>query len=74
MKGLACASLCAGLGVASASAETLCVVDRLIVSVSSTANDGGESVSSLHSGDGVQLLERRDAYARVRLASGTEGW
>lgn len=74
MKGLACAALCAGLSVASASAETLYVIDQLIVSVTSTADDSGERITSIHSGDSVQLLERREAYARVRLASGTEGW
>jgi uncharacterized protein YgiM (DUF1202 family) len=74
MKGLACAALCAGLGVASASAQTLYVVDQLIVSVSSTADDSGERITSIRSGDSVQLLEHREAYARVRLGSGTEGW
>jgi Bacterial SH3 domain len=59
---------------AAAHAETLYVIDQLIVSVSSAADDTGERVGSIHSGESVQVLERHDAYAHVRLASGTEGW
>lgn len=66
---LAGAFLCAG-----AHAETLYVIDQLIVSVSSTADDTGERIASVHSGDSVQVFERHDAYAHVRLSSGTEGW
>ena len=59
---------------AGARAETLYVIDPLIISVSSTADDTGERIASIHSGDSVQVLERHDAYAHVRLSSGTEGW
>jgi hypothetical protein len=55
-------------------AETLYVIDELIVSVSSTAGEGGERIASLHSGESVEVLDRRDAYAHVRLASGIQGW
>jgi len=68
------AVLTGGLLCAGVHAETLYVIDQLIVSVSSTADVSGERIASIHSGDSVEVLERRDAYAHVRLASGTEGW
>jgi len=77
MKQRACvipAALAGALACASVHAETLYVIDQLIVSVSSTADESGERVASLHSGDSVEVLELHDAYAHVRLASGTEGW
>jgi len=75
MKSLACvAALAAALLAAGAHAETLYVIDQLIVTVSSSADDTGERVATIHSGDGVEVLEQHDAYAHVRLASGAEGW
>lgn len=68
------AALAGALVCASVPAETRYVIDQLIVSVSSTADDAGERVASIHSGDSVEVLERRDAYAHVRLSTGTEGW
>jgi len=65
----AAAFLCPG-----AHAETLYVIDQLVVGVSTTADDTGEHIGALRSGESVQVLERHDAYARVRLPSGTEGW
>jgi hypothetical protein len=73
-------SVCALAAVAAAllcprvHAETLYVIEQLVVSVSSTADDSGEHIGALRSGESVQVLERHDAYARVRLPSGTEGW
>jgi hypothetical protein len=65
----------AGVWVAAgAQAETLYVIDELIVNVSSTADEAGERVASIHSGDSVEVLDRHDAYAHVRLASGIQGW
>jgi hypothetical protein len=75
MRSLARAAALAGaLILSSAHAEALYVIDQLIVSVSSTADETGERIASIHSGDRVQVLERRDAYAHVRLSSGTDGW
>jgi Bacterial SH3 domain len=58
----------------SARAETLYVIDQVVVGVSSAANDTGEHIGTLRSGESVQVLERHDAYVRVRLPSGTDGW
>jgi Bacterial SH3 domain len=76
MKSRACvlAALAGALVCALVRAETRYVVDRLIVSVSSTADEAGERVASVRSGDSVEVLDRHDAYAHVRLSSGTEGW
>jgi Bacterial SH3 domain len=76
MKNRACvlAGLAGALVVANARAETLYVIDELIVSVSSTADETGERIASIHSGDSVEVLDRHNAYAHVRLSSGTQGW
>jgi Bacterial SH3 domain len=76
MKSRACvlAGIAGALVVASVRAETLYVIDELIVSVSSTANETGERVASIHSGDSVEVLDRQNAYSHVRLSSGTQGW
>jgi hypothetical protein len=68
------AGLAGALVVANLRAETLYVVDQLIVSVSSTADEGGERIASLRSGDSVEVLDRHNAYSHVRLSSGTQGW
>lgn len=67
-------ALAAALAAPWARAETLYVIDELVVSVSSTAGEAGERIAAIHSGDSVELLERHNAYAHVRLASGTQGW
>jgi len=76
MKRRACvlAAFAALLFGASVRAETLYVIDELIVTVSSTAGEGGERIASLHSGDSVEVLDRHESYAYVRLASGIQGW
>ena len=75
MKRLACvgAALAGALLCAGAHGEALYVIDQLIVSVNSTPDESGERIASIHSGDSVQVLERHDAYAHVRLPAGTEG-
>lgn len=59
---------------AAAYAETLYVIEHLVVSVNSAPDGSGERVSSIRSGDRVELLERQDNQARIRLPSGAEGW
>lgn len=57
-----------------AQAETAYVIEQLVVGVSSTPDDSGERISSIKSGDRVELLERQDEQAHIRLQNGTEGW
>jgi hypothetical protein len=55
-------------------AESLYVVEQLVVSVSSAPDGSGERVATLKSGDRVELLERAGEQVHVRLANGHEGW
>ena len=55
-------------------AESLYVIEQLVVGVSSTADAGGERVATLRSGDRVEALEHAGDEVRVRLANGLEGW
>jgi Bacterial SH3 domain len=55
-------------------AETLYVIEQLVVSVSSAPDTTGERVTSIHSGDPVEVLDRQGDEVHVRLANGAEGW
>ena len=68
------AAIMASLGLASASAETLYVVDHVQVSVNSQPTLDGETVGVIRTGDTVELIGREAEGAQVRLADGTEGW
>jgi uncharacterized protein YgiM (DUF1202 family) len=63
----------AGAGPAQ-SADTRYVVDQLVIKVTAAADGSGEPVATLKSGDRIELLEEQEEHARVRLASGEEGW
>jgi hypothetical protein len=55
-------------------AETLYVIEQLVVSVTSEPDNTGERVASIHSGDHVEVLDRQGDEVHVHLANGTEGW
>jgi hypothetical protein len=55
-------------------AESLYVVEQVVVSVSANPDGSGERVASLKSGDRVELVERSGEQVHVRLADGREGW
>jgi len=55
-------------------AESLYVIEQLVVAVASAPDASGERVATLKSGERVELLERAGEQAHVRLASGREGW
>jgi SH3-like domain-containing protein len=57
-----------------AQAQTLYVIEQLVVNVNSAPDASGERVATLKSGDPVELLERSGDAAHVRLASGQDGW
>jgi Bacterial SH3 domain len=57
-----------------AQAETVYVIEQLVVGVNSAPDEGSERVASIKSGDRVELLEREDEQAHIRLQNGTEGW
>jgi hypothetical protein len=55
-------------------AETLYVIEQLVVSVTSEPDNTGERIASIHSGDHVEVLDRQRDEVHVHLANGTEGW
>lgn len=55
-------------------AETVYVVEQLYVTVTSEPDGSGERVGQIKSGDKLELLERQDDQAHVRLSTGMEGW
>lgn len=55
-------------------AETLYVVEQLVVSVNSSPDAAGERVASIKSGDAVEVLDKQGEQIHVHLANGTEGW
>ena len=59
---------------AEARAETLYVIEQLFVSVNAAPDGSGERVGQIKSGDSVELIERQDEQAHIRLPSGEEGW
>lgn len=55
-------------------AETLYVIEQLVVSVSSAPDGSGERIASVRSGDALEVLERSGDEVHVRTGSGREGW
>ncbi len=66
---------CLALAVAApAHAESLYVIEQLVVTVNSDPDASGTRIASVKSGDQVELLERSGDQIHVRLASGKDGW
>jgi len=61
-------------GAAAARAETLYVIEQLVVTVNSAPGADGERIASVKSGDRVEVLERIGEEIHVRLANGKDGW
>ncbi len=55
-------------------AETVYVVEQLVVSVSSAPDGESERVAQVKSADKLELIERQGDAAHVRLPNGKEGW
>jgi SH3 domain protein len=55
-------------------AESVYVIEQLVVSVSSSPEADAERVAQVKSGDKLELLEREGEEAHVRLPNGKEGW
>ena len=55
-------------------AETLFVIDQLVVNVTSAPGGEGDRVTTLKSGDRVEVLERQGDDTQVQLANGNQGW
>ena len=57
-----------------ASAETAYVTDVLQLALHEQEGSGGSLLRNLVSGTQLEVLERRNYYAKVRTADGVEGW
>jgi hypothetical protein len=57
-----------------ARAETLYVVEQLVVNVNSAPDASGERIATVKSGEGVEALERVRDQVHVQLAGGKDGW
>lgn len=68
------AAMVVAFGAPAVHAETLYVIEQLYVTVNSAPDGSGDRVGQIKSADEVELLERDGEQARVRLASGEEGW
>ena len=55
-------------------AETLYVIETVVVNVNSAPDATGERVGTIKSGDSVEVIERQNDQIHVKLANGTEGW
>lgn len=67
-------ALACAFAMPAAQAETVYVIEQLVVGVNSQPDDTGERIASIKSGDRVELLEKVDDQANVRMQNGTEGW
>ncbi len=68
------AALLAALPLSTVHAESLYVIEQLVVAVASAPDASGERVATIKSGDRVEVLEHAGEQVHVRLAGGREGW
>ena len=69
------ALLLSALAVAPAiHAETLYVIEQVVVNVNSAPDATGQRVTTIKSGEPVEVLERQGDQIHVHLPNGTEGW
>jgi SH3 domain-containing protein len=61
-------------GLPAAHAETLYVIEQLVVNVNSAPDASGERVATVKSGDSLEVIERVRDEVHVQLSGGREGW
>ena len=59
---------------AGARAETLYVIEQLVVNLNSAPDASGERIATVKSGEALEVLERAGEQVHVRLPNGKEGW
>ena len=57
-----------------AHAETLYVVEQLVVNVNSAPDSTGQRVATIKSGEAVEVLDKQGDQVHVHLPNGTQGW
>ncbi len=55
-------------------AETLYVIEQLVVNVNSSPDASGQRVATIKSGEAVDVLDRQGDQVHVHLPNGTDGW
>jgi len=55
-------------------AETLYVIDRVVVGLRAEPTEGAPAVKSVDTGTALEVLERQETLVRVREPQGAEGW
>lgn len=55
-------------------AESLYVIEQLVVGVTSAPGGEGDRVATIKSGDRVEVLDRQGQEAQIQLSDGTSGW
>lgn len=55
-------------------AETVYVIDRVVVGVRAEPVEGAAVVKSVETGAALEVLDRQDTMVQVREPQGTEGW
>ena len=55
-------------------AETLYVIEQLVVNVNSAPDASGQRIATIKSGEAVDVLDRQGEQVHVHLPNGTEGW
>ena len=65
------AAACAPTGVR---AESMYVIEQLVVGVNSAPEGAGDKVATIQSGDRVELLDRQGDEAQIQLPGGASGW
>jgi SH3-like domain-containing protein len=68
------AGLLATLLMAAAQAEPMYISDKLVVNVYTEADQESSKLTTLDSGDAVEVLETAEVFAHVRLPDSREGW
>jgi uncharacterized protein YgiM (DUF1202 family) len=69
-----CLAFVATLTTAAAQAEPMFVSDKLVVNVYAEADQESSKVTTLDSGDAVEVIEKADVFSHVRLPDNREGW
>jgi len=64
----------AAAAASAAPAESLYVIEQLVINVNSAPDASGERIATVKSGERVAVIERLRDQVHVRLANGVEGW
>jgi hypothetical protein len=70
----AAALLVAGLLAQLAHADSMYVIEQVVVNVNSAPDASGERIATVKSGDKLEVIERRGDQVHVRLAGDRDGW